>query len=799
VLFYDRQITISTAGSRKATQWPPQKIYISEFWGRLKTPVRGIETLKEYLALPKSKQDEQKDVGGYIGGSLGKGYRRKECNVTGRDIITLDLDSIQPGMTRDTLLRIDALGCGYAVYSTRKHEEGKPRLRVLIPLNRTATADEYEPAARKLASIIGIELCDPSTFEASRLMYWPSCSADSQFVFQVGDKPFLDLDGILGMYTNWRNVAEWPEVPGAQQTHVKLAAKQGDPVSKTGIVGAFCKTYDVYRAMDTFLPGVYIPCDDSDDRLTFSGGSTVGGAVIYDNGNFIFSHHATDPAGGKLCNAFDLVRLHRFNSLDDDAKPDTPTNKLPSYTAMCELAVSDTYVAALLNQERYEKATQEFSTPLEDNANWMSGLKLNENGNPVKTSPNIVFILENDPLLKNKIRFDKFLQRIRVLDILPWKSPDPPRDWSDDDDAQLQVYLEGVFNIYSPGKLASALRVAAGNRAFHPVQDYLTALIWDEVPRLDTLFIDYLGAADTPYTRTVARKALTAAVARAMTPGCKFDNMLVLVGPQGRGKTTLLQKMGRGWFSNSLITFEGKEASEQVQGVWILEIGEMQAMNRSETNTVKNFISKTEDIFRAAYGHHTESHKRQCVFFGTTNTVDCLRDPTGGRRFWPIDIDQGKRKKDIFRDLDNEVDQIWAEAFVRWQLGETLYLSGELEKAAQEAQEAHRETDPLEGLISKFLDQLVPEDWQAWPISKRMLFWGGGSATENLKLVQRDCVCALEIWTECLGKNRGDLKQRDTRQINQILDRQEGWERSTPRPMGTDYGSQRGFVRKRQW
>jgi hypothetical protein len=299
MLINDRQIIISAAGSRKATFWPQQKLYWSELVERLKTPARGTETLAEYLSYPKSKQDELKDVGGFVAGIL-KENRRKASNVVTRDIITLDLGNIPPGGTQEVLRRIEGLGCSYAVYSTRKHEESKPRLRVLVPLNRTASADEYEPIARKLAQIIGIELCDPTTFEASKLMYWPSCSIDSSYVYAYGDKPVLDAHGMLSMYKDWRNVLEWPQVPGAQQTNVKQAAKQGNPIEKNGVVRAFGRTYDIYRAMEVFLPGVYIPCEEGAGRFTYSGGSTTGGAVVYENGSFLYSHHSTDSAGGKL-------------------------------------------------------------------------------------------------------------------------------------------------------------------------------------------------------------------------------------------------------------------------------------------------------------------------------------------------------------------------------------------------------------------------------------------------------------------------------------------------------------------
>ncbi|WHH58464.1 virulence-associated E family protein [Petroclostridium sp. X23] len=791
----DRKIIISSAGSRKATYWPTQVIYWSEFVEKLHTPVRGTETLVEYLRLPKSKQDELKDVGGFVAGTL-NGNKRKANNVTGRDVITLDLDNIPPGGTQDTLRRIDGLGCGYCVYSTRKHEEAKPRLRVLIPLNRTATTDEYEPLSRKLASIIGIKLCDPSTFEASRLMYWPSCCADSQFVYRYGDKPFLDCDGLLATYTDWRNVAEWPEVPGVQQKHVKLAARQGDPTSKTGIVGAFCKTYDIYKAMATFLPGAYDACDDGSERFTFTGGSTVGGAVIYDNGNFLYSHHATDPAGGKLCNAFDLVRLHKFAELDDDAKPDTPTNKLPSYSAMCELAVNDKQVAALINQERYEKATQDFNTAPDDTANWISKLALSTTtGAPAKTTDNVLIILENDPLLKDKLAFDEFANRGLVLGSLPWNACTDRRQWTDVDDAGLRHYLERTYGITGKERIYDAAALCAHKHTINDVRDYLNSLNWDSVRRLDTLLIDYLGAKDTSYTRAVIRKSLTAAVARAMNPGCKYDYMPIFAGPQGLGKSTFLAMLGKQWYSDSLTTFDGKEASEMIQGVWVNELGELNGLSKSETNAVKQFLSRREDIFREPYGRRTKNFPRRCVFFGTTNDSEFLRDRTGNRRFWPVDVGIQQPTKSVFKDLENEVDQVWAEAFCYWQLGERLYLTGDAEIESKVEQEAHRESNAKEGIIREFVERCVPLDWDKRSLGERRLYWSGEFGRDTGDTVKRDRICAAEIWYECLGGDIKYMKKTDTREINEILKNIDGWKMHKSTCRFGPYGPQRGLIK----
>lgn len=797
MLLNDRQIKISSAGSRRATQWPAQTLYWSELVAKLQTPTRSTETLQEYLALPKSKQDELKDVGGFVAGTL-LNNRRKAGSVIGRDVITLDLDSIQPGQTDAVLLRVDALGCAYCVYSTRKHELAKPRLRVLIPLDRTATVDEYEPLARKLASIIGIELCDPTTFQALRLMYWPSCCADSIYIYQYADKPFLSADGLLSTYADWRNVNEWPQVPGIQP-QVKLAEKQGDPLSKSGIVGAFCKTYDIYNAIQIFLPGVYIPCDNADDRLTYTGGSTVGGAVIYDNGNFLYSHHATDPAGGKLCNSFDLVRLHRYNTLDDDAKPDTPVNKLPSYTAMCQLAASDPQVSTLLNQERYEKATAEFGgNPIViENANWISKLQVSPStGAVAKTTNNVLIILDSDPLLRNKLGFDEFSNRALVFGALPWDKRDAQRMWSDNDDKGIRWYVEMTYGLSAPTKIDDALGLCIHKNSFNMVSNYLTTLQWDGIKRLDTLLSDYLGAADTIYTRAVSRKSLVAAVARAMVPGTKYDTMPIFSGPQGIGKSTFLRILGRQWFSDSLQTFEGKDASEMIQGTWINELGELNGLSRSENNAVKQFLSRVEDIYREPFGKRTNAYPRRCVFFGTTNDSEFLKDNTGNRRFWPVDVGLYQPVKNVWTQLPLEVDQIWAESFTYWQMGETLYLSGEVEQHAKQQQEIHQESNAKEGIVREFIERPVPLDWLNRSLPERLMYWSGEFGRIQGETVERDRVCALEIWCECFRGDIKHLKRLDALEINGILSKMQGWQKHNSTFRFGCYGTQKGFIKK---
>lgn len=800
---HDRQLTISAAGNRRATQWPAQVLYWSELVERLRTATRGTESLAEYLALPKSKQDDLKDVGGFVAGTLAGG-RRKANAVTGRDVLTLDLDNIPAGGTVETLRRLDGLGCAYAVYSTRKHEEGKPRLRVLVPLDRTAAVDEYEPLARKLGAIIGIELCDPTTFEASRLMYWPSCSADSQYVFTFGDKPFVSVDGLLQTYADWRNVADWPQVSGAGQAHTRLAAKQGDPTAKAGVVGAFCRQYDIHRAIETFLPGEYTATDDGSGRLTFVGGSTVGGAVIYDDGAFLFSHHATDPCSGRLVNAFDLVRLHKFAANDDDAKPDTPTNKLPSFTAMCAMAINDAGVAAVLNQERYERSVSDFGSALateEETANWIGKLQVSATtGQPSKTTDNVLIILDHDPVLKGKLGFDEFANHGLVLGSFPWDGRTERRQWTDIDDAGLRHYLERTYGITGKDRVFDAVALCAHKHTFNDVRDWLVSLSWDGTRRLDTLLTDYLGAYDTVYNRAVARKAIVAMVARAMIPGCKYDYMPILAGAQGIGKSTFLRLLGNRWYSDSLTTFEGKEASELIQGVWLNEVGELNGLSKSETNAAKQFLSRTEDIFRVPFGRRTSSFPRRCVFWGTTNDTEFLKDKTGNRRFWPVDVGLQPATKSVFHQLEDEVPQILAEAYCYWQVGEQLYLTGAAEAEAKAQQEVHRESSTKEGVIREFVERRIPLGWEKRSLSERRLYWSGEfgqnpNSTDPLLTAVRDRVCALEVWCECLGGDIKFMRQTDTREINGILGGMSGWKIHSSSSRFGPYGTQRGFTK----
>lgn len=787
----DGQVAIATGKSRFEKNWKNKKILWSNLVARLKNPVTTQETYAEYKKLGKPEQDQIKDVGGFVGGNL-SGGNRKAGSVATRQILTLDADFAPVDFFEGLELLADYACC---VYSTHKHSPETPRYRLLIPLDREVTPDEYEAIGRKVAEEIGIDYFDDTTYQASRLMYWPSVSSDGVYYYNYIDNGFLSADAVLKRYPDWTDTSYWPESSRAVQVRKKLADKQGDPCEKPGLIGAFCRTYTVPEAIERFIPDAYVKCE-MPNRYTYTGGSTAAGLVIYEDEKFAYSNHATDPASGKLCNAFDLIRIHKFSELDDEAAADTSTTKLPSYKAMVELVQKDEATKVTMGQEKLDLAKDDFNEVVDSTA-WLAKLEYNKRGELENTLSNLFLILKNDPNLQ-PIVFNQLSDGMEIIGDVPWKHPS--RYWRGADDAQLVSYIDLTYGTFSARNYEIAVAKITDDRSYHPIKGFLQELPeWDGLERIDTLLIDYLGAEDNDYVRAVTRKTLVGAIARVMHPGCKFDTMLVLNGPQGIGKSTLISKLGGEWFSDSLHLSDTKDktAAEKLQGYWILEIGELAGLKKAEVDTLKGFISKQNDIYRASFGRRATPHLRQCIFIGTTNAENgYLRDTTGNRRFWPVRV-PGDGILKVWDITQEELLQIWAEAKHYYGKKESLYLSAELSEMAEKEQRAAMESDEREGIIRDFLDRKLPENWDSMNLYERKEFLNGDEFGTGLQdgIIERQRVCIAEIWCECFGKDKGSLKRQDSNELAAIMARIEGWKKADASMRFSLYGVAKGYIR----
>ena len=810
-LRHDRDLWLAVGNNRFATDWKNKQFKWSTLLKRLAQPVITPETYTEYTAMTKAQQDKVKDVGGFVAGTL-EGGKRSARTVTARSVLTFDLDQAPVGFWEDYSQLLDYAA---AVYSTHKHRPDKPRLRLLVPMSREVSPDEYEAVARMLATDIGMDYLDPSTFQPSRLMYWPSHSTGADYIFEYCDAPLLDPDTVLARYPggDWRDASLWPAADGEERSRKSLAAKQQDPREKSGIIGAFCRTYTVPEAIDKFLADVYTPTEHA-DRYTYTAGSTSGGLVIYGEGGlWAYSNHGTDPASAQLCNAFDLVRIHKFGTEDEDAAPHTPVTSLPSYKAMTAFCNADPETVDTIDAERRAKAREDFgndepvspSEPAEPKekkktpdspGKWMHRLQRTEKGITASVY-NCKLIFENDPALQG-IAYNELRQAVEINgEPTPWGKDSG--QWTDADDSELVTYISINYAEFPRQKITDQWARAAQRHRFNPVREYLDALpFWDGTKRLDTLLIDYLGAEDNLFTREATRKLLLAAVKRTYRPGCKFDSMLILSGPPNTGKSMLVQKLGGDYFSDNL-TFEDmkdKTGAEKLQGYWLLEISEMKGMRKMDVESVKAFISRQEDIYRAAYARNTERRPRQCVLFGTVNNVSgYLKDITGNRRFWPIECaGTGELKA---WEMDEETrDQIWAEALEGYQAAKgnpSLILSDEAAAIAEEKQREALEADDREDMVADYLETLLPEDWRdRSPQSRREWLTDDFARADHPGVIERTRVTNIEIWAECFGKDPASIQAKDSYDIARMLKRL-GWQQVNRKLRLRNYSRARSY------
>ena len=775
-----RELNIAYGNNRQAKRWVNKTIGFDDLKERLRVTIRTTESAEEYAKMSRAQRDTAKDHGGFVAGVL-KGGRRKADTVESRSMVALDGDRINANF----LESYEAL-CPYTsvLYTTHSSTEENPRVRLVFPLTRDVTPEEFVAVSRYLAQMLGIDYFDECSYQPNQLMYWPSTPANGSFVYKETDGPWLDPDAILGEHPEWTDPTRLPTSSRESKANTTAQQKVQDPLTKEGVVGLFNRTYyPISKALEAFLSDVYEPTDN-ESRWHLIASSSMAGVEIKED-KFVYSHHAKDPAYLKMCNAFDIIRIHRFGDLDDKA----------SYKAMCEFAMEQDEVKMLAASERTAGAETDFSGG--EDIDWQKHLQYEPRSMVLKNNlHNITLIMENDPNLKG-IVFNQLADGLEIKGEVPWKHP--ARFWRDADDAQLISFVDSHYGSFSERNYRIAVTKVTDDRSYHPIREMFESLPpWDKVRRAETVLIDYLGAEDNRYVRAVTRKSLCAAYMRVHYPGIKFDNMIVLNGAQGIGKSTLISSLGGEWFSDSLALSDmnDKTAAEKLQGYWILEIGELAGMRKADIDKVKAFISRQDDKYRASFGRRVTPHPRQCVFFGTTNSENgYLRDITGNRRFWNVKVTgQGKCKP--WEMTAEVVRQIWAEVAEIARSGEKLYLDADLEAYARQEQREAMEQDDREGIVRNYLDMLLPDDWDSMDYYRRREYIRDiDDPTRAEGTVKRQTVSNIEIWCECFGKSKEEMRPSDSYAISAIMVRIEGWEKCGMRQMLPIYGRQRVYTR----
>lgn len=773
-----RSLAIAYGNNRQAKTWVNKTITYDELKDRLKVTIRTAESAEEYAKMKKSDRDLAKDHGGFVAGALAYG-RRKVDSVEFRSMLALDGDHVAKDFI--TLYESVAPYTSF-LYTTHSHTPDNPRVRIVFPLTRNVTPDEFVAVSRYLADMLGIDQFDECSYLPNQLMYWPSTPRNGVYEYKEVEKDWLNPDDILSAHPEWTDPTRLPTSSRESKANQVQKQKVQDPLAKNGVVGLFNRVfYPITLALEKFLSDIYEPTDNENRWHLIASHSMAGVEIIEDK--FVYSHHAKDPAYLKLCNAFDIVRTHKFASLDEKE----------SFKKMSEFAMSLDEVKLQAANERLLEAKDDFV----DSEDWKKKLRYTSKGAVLENSLyNAKLIIKHDPLLKG-IVFNQLADGLEIKGDVPWQHP--AKFWRDADDAQLICYVDDHYGSFSQRNYDIAVTKVSDDRSYHPIRRYFESLPqWDGVKRVDTLFIDYLGAEDNAYIRAVCRKTLCAAYMRIYHPGIKFDYLPVFNGAQGIGKSTFISNLGMEWFSDSLTLSDmnDKTAAEKLQGYWIHEISELAGMKKADLDKVKAFVSRRDDKYRASFGKRVAPHPRQCVFFGTTNSENgYLRDVTGNRRFWNVKVSgNGKYKPwEMTREL---VDQIWAETMVISKAGEELFLDASLEAFAQEEQREAMQQDDREGIVREYLNMLLPDTWDEMDIYRRRdYFRDMEDPTRPKGTIKRMEVSNIEIWCECFGKAKEDIKPIDSYAISAIMKRLKDWQRSDNRRTMPIYGRQRIYTR----
>jgi predicted P-loop ATPase len=704
---------------------------------------------------------------------------RTKTAIVSRGALTLDVDY----PADDFELLVSKKDFAYILHTTYSSTVTEPRYRLIIPLSRIVSPDEYHVAAAAVMQDLGVGQFDAGSVQPERYMFRPSEARKGLFWYDVHQGPLADVETLLEDFQ-----ADLSDVPMP-----RVGKNKRDPFALEGTVGAFNRAYADF---DTLIQDYDLPYASAGaDRWHLVGASAAAGMGVCAPG-LVYSHHANDPAYGQTCSAFDLARLHLFGWMDENAKPATPIHKLPSTDAMREVATQDVKVVTELVGADFAASMDATAEAIENGSaeapdNWRLAFQLNSRtGMPNDVVQNWDLIVDNDPSFAG-LYYNELSMAIETETDLPWRVLVPGRETFDNGDrSSLLLYIEREYNIRPTRTyMDDLINDKAQRRRVNPVLDYLKTLKWDGESRIETALP---GVRPTPYTRLAARKSLVAAVARMYEPGIKWDHMLVFYGLEGLGKSFWVERMSRG-YSAGLGRIGDKDTLITMQRSWIMTSDEGHSLRKADFDAQKEFLTRTADIFRMPYEREAQVHKRHCVIWGSTNDDVFLRRQEGNRRFLIVKCED---KVDFDVLTEEYVDQVWAEAVHLYKAGEQLWLTQEESDLAAVHREAFTEEDALTGIIHEYLETLVPTNWDSMsPVDRQMWLMNSNDGMTPLGTQRIDVVCSVQIWVEALGRRYGDHKRVDLLEISAALKQLEGWVSVPGRKRVHGYGPQLTFQR----
>lgn len=766
----DTVLDIVTAAKPNAFHWTPKTVT----WGEV----------QRWLDKPASR----KECGGYVFGVLREttqthradeppctDYHRINLGVESRSALVLDVDHPAEGFADTLDIVLPSAHVGHTTFNSTPQE---PRYRLIIPTDRLMAPDEYHAVADAVMAKLGVDQFDRGSREPARQMFRPSAQKPEWFESWVADGEPLNVDELLADF-----VVDLSTLPVP-----KTSSTKRDPQSLEGVVGAFNRVYDIGEVIEAYD----LPYVTAGANWQLVGARSIAGLkLVDDTGTLAYSHHVTDPAHGRAVSPFDLVRLHRFGELDAGKPEQTPINRLPSHTAMQELASTDVRVVAELVGADF---AGEVGDAL-DVVDWRLGLQLHRRTGDVQdVIKNWDLIVANEPLFK-LLQFNELSMAVEVSGDLPWRPLERGgATFSATDRAALCHHIERNFQGLRPSRtlMDELVNTTAAQRYVNPLRDYLLARegTWDGEARVEE---SLPGVVPTPYTRMVARKALVAAVARVMEPGVKWDHTVVLFGGEGKGKSWWVDRVFRG-YASTLGDIHHKDTLLIMQRSWVMLADEGYSLRKANADAQKEFLTRRVDVFRAPFERETMAHPRHCVIWSTTNDEVFLRRQEGNRRFLIV---RSENRVDFDALTDEYVDQLWAEAVHLYRAGEKLWLDEDQSRVAADERETFTEEDAKAGAVEDYLEMLVPESWDEMSPEARVTF--RANRAEELGAVgtvQMTEVCSAQIWVEVFGRRLGDHSRTELLELNNIMRKLPGWSVLPGRRRVPHYGPQQVFVRE---